>query len=271
MASEEQQIELPKSSYLNKIRNISSFKDFSEKLKGKIEIWRRNASFIIHDWMISMVYGKHKKNVFGFHIDQEDIDQLKNILDTSKKDKLSPDHQVKGKRGPPKPDKNLYEQMNKTTTYFEIEKGKYDFFLKKLKPIFKDYLKSPFTVVNLNARVTKPNIELIQDSEGEYRGPDRVHRDGYPPGHFKCMVYLKPLNDACGKVKIEEEVFDSEKPGFAVLFYTEALHHSIPGTSEARYAIEITLQRTLYEVDILKHYPSTPDSKYFYNAYQAYF
>ena len=85
------------------------------------------------------------------------------------------------------------------------------------------------------------------------------------------MIYLKPLNEAYGQVQIEENTFKSKEPGFAVVFNTETLHHAIPGKSEARYAIEITLLRTLVKVDLLKHYPSTPDSKFFNQAYYAYF
>jgi len=240
-----------------------------------------NASFLIHDLLVSLIHGKHRNHVFDFNISHSeagfigsycDVDQLLKVLNSSKQQKISPNHQVKGKRGNPKPDQKLYEGINSTTTYFEIKKTDYyDSLLKKLSPVFKNYLKSPFAIVNLNARMTKPNGHPVYSSDNEQRGPDRLHRDGYPPGHFKCMIYPKPLTKAYGLIKIDGQLFENKKPGSAVLFNPDLLHHSICGTSEMRYAIEITLMRTLVEVDILKHYPSTPDSKYFYQAYQAYF
>ena len=259
-------------SSLSKIKNIKSFVDFKSKVCGKVKVIRRELSFVIHDWVVSLFHGKHRKQIFDFHISHEDVNQLMKRLESSKELKNSHNHQIKEKRGNQKPDQEFYEQMNSSTTWFEIKKNDTDdVFLKKLEPIFKDYLQSPFTIVNVSAWMTNPKIPLIYGSDGEQRGPYRLHRDGYPPGHFKCMVYLKPLIETYGKVQVEEKKFESKKPGFAVLFNTEMLHHGIPGTSEIRYSIEITLMRTLIEVDILKHYPSTPDSKYFYQAFQAYF
>ena len=267
--------------FLSKIKNIKSFADFKEKVRVKVAVCRREASFVIHDWLVSLIHGKHRNNVFDFNISHNeeefsgshlDVDQLLKVLNSSKQQKISANHQVKGKRGNPEPDQNLYEGMDRTTTYFEIKKTDYyDSLLKKLYPVFKDYLKCPFAIVNLNARMTKPNAQSVHSSDGTPRGPDRLHRDGYPPGHFKCMIYPKPLTKAYGQIKIDGQIFESKKPGLAVLFNPDLPHHSISGTSEMRYAIEITLMRTLVEVDILKHYPSTPDSKYFYQPYQAYF
>jgi hypothetical protein len=260
--------EMYKVSFLSKIKNIKSFADFKEKVKEKVIV----KVFASHEQLVSLIYGKHKNNVFDFNISHSDADQLLKVLNLSKQQKASPNQQIKGKRGNSKPDQKVYEGMNITTTYFEIKKTDYyDSLLKKLYPVFKDYLKCPFSIVNLNARMTKPNAKTVYDSDFNARGPDRMHRDGYPSGHFKCMIYPKPLTKAYGQIKIDGKLFENKKPGSAVLFNPDLFHHSTSGKSEMRYAIEITLMRTLVEVDILKHYPSTPDSKYFYHPFKAYF
>ena len=65
-------------------------------------------------------------------------------------------------------------------------------------------------------------------------------------------------------------IFENEKAGSAVFFNPNTLHQSIPGSSEYRYVFEITVMRTVVEVDMLKHYPGTPDSIHLLQAYQAY-
>ena len=99
-------------SFLSKIKNIKSFADFKQKVSHKVGVCRRNASFVIHDWLVSLIHGEHRNNVFDFnvsHIEAEfigshlDVDQLLKVLDSSKQQKVSPNHQVKGKRGNEKP------------------------------------------------------------------------------------------------------------------------------------------------------------------------
>lgn len=281
--------DIPKKvSFISRIKNIKSFSDFKQKVINRVEHCRTNASFEIHDWLVSSIHGKHRNNVFDFNVSQNgtgsigpnlDLDKLLKILDSSKKEILSPNQQVKIKKGNgyrkhnnAKPDLTFYEEMNKTTKYFEIKKTDYyDSLLKSLYPVFKGFLNSPFAIVNMNARMTQANAGPVLSSAGEPRGPDRLHRDGYPPGHFKCMIYPKPLTKEYGQITINGKTFESSKPGLAVVFNPDLPHYATCGTSETRYAIEITLLRTLFEVDILKHYPSTPDSTYFYQPYRAYF
>ena len=57
------------------------------------------------------------------------------------------------------------------------------------------------------------------DLNHDARGPNRLHKDGYPAGHFKCMIYIKPLNESHGKLQIEGEIFESEEPGFSLIFH----------------------------------------------------
>ena len=168
-------------------------------------------------------------------------------------------------------DKELSGRMFADQTWFEVKRNVvYDNFLKEMEPIFRNFLKSPFAIVSLTAWKTKPDMDVSHDSDDNRRGPNILHRDGYPPGHFKCMVYLGPLNDACGRVQVEGEIIESERPGCSVIFDQERLHQSLPGNSEDRYCFEITVMRTIVEVDTLKYYPSAPSSIHLLQAYQAY-
>jgi hypothetical protein len=262
--------ELQKVPISKKLTNIQSFADLRGKISRKIERIKKNTTFTINEWLVSLLYGNSIDPFFVFQTSPEDVERIRKVLDSSKQLKQS-NSQAKRKRGNQQTDQDLYAKMNMSQTWFEIKRNDiYDDFFMKIKPIIGKYLKSPFVIVNLNAWKTKPNMEVAQDSGGNTRGPNRLHKDGMPAGHFKCMIYIKPLNDAYGKVQIGERIFESEKPGFSLIFNTEGFHQSIPGDSEDRYVFEITIMRTIVEVDLLKYYPGTPDSIHLLQAYHAY-
>jgi hypothetical protein len=261
--------EMEKRSFLTKIRNIS-FGHFRLTFVWMLLFIRRGASFAIHEWLVSLFYGKNIPTVFTFQTSPADIQQIQEVLDCSKQLKQS-NHITRGKRGNQQVSQEMHNLLSVNQTWFEIKKNVfYDKLIEKNKHVFRSYLKSPFTVVNLNAWKTKPNMEVAHDSYGTARGPNRLHKDGMPAGHFKCMIYLKPLNDSYGKVQIGKEIYESEKPGFSLVFNTEQWHQSIPGSSKDRYVLELTLMRTLVDVDILKYYPGTPNTIHLLQAYQAY-
>ena len=265
---------LKKPSFLQKLRNIKSLADFKEKFNRKIYNIRRNASFVVHEWIVSLFYAEDIEPPFIFHTSPEDVDQIINILDSLKQLKFL-DLTEKSRRSIPdlqlKNNKELYDALNINQTWFEIKKNiTYDNFLKKMEPFLRNFLKSPFVIVSLTAWKTKPNVEVLYDSDGNLRGVNNLHTDGYPPGHFKCMVYLKPLNEACGMVQIEEKIIQSERPGCTVIFDQNKPHRCIPGKTEDRYCLEITVMRTLVEIDTLKYYPSAPASVHLLQPYQAY-
>ena len=79
-------------SFLSKIKNIKSFADFKQKVSDKVGVCRRNASFVIHDWLVSLIHRKHRNNVFDFNVSHcgagfigshEDADQLVKVLGSS--------------------------------------------------------------------------------------------------------------------------------------------------------------------------------------------
>ena len=242
---------------VKKIRNIKSFRDLLTKIGNKINYIRRNGTFAINNWIVSLIYGKVAPCEV-FHTSLEDVEEIKKVLDSSKEVKLS-NNPSKGKVGN-QLDQKLYDTMNNEQTWFEVKKSPFfDNYFKKIKPFIKSYLKSPFLIVHLNAWKTKPNMKQYFDSDGYQRGPNRMHNDGYPPGHYKCMVYLQPLDSLSGKFQFEEKIFESEKAGLSVLFNNNLKHQSITGSSKYRYCLEITLMRTVIEVDMLKCYEGSAD------------
>ncbi len=259
-----------KSSFLQKVSNIKSFGDFKKKFCRKIDWIRRDTSFVMHEWMVSLFYGKDIEPPFVFQISPQDVEKIRIMLDSSKQLNFSSVPE-KSKRAPAQMNKELYERVSVDQTWFEIKRNVvYDNFLKEMEPIFRNFLKSPFTVVSLTVWKTRPDLGVSLDSDGNRRGPNILHRDGYPPGHFKCIVYLTPLNDVCGRVQVEGEIIESEIPGCSVIFDQDRLHRSMPGKSEDRYCFEITVMRTLVEVDMLMYYPGAPSSQHLLQAYHAY-
>ena len=253
---------------VKKIRNIKSFRDLLTKIGNKINYIRRNGTFAINNWIVSLIYGKVAPYEV-FHTSLEDVEEIKKVLDSSKEVKLS-NNPSKGKVGN-QLDQKLYDTMNNEQTWFEVKKSPFfDNYFKKIKPFIKSYLKSPFLIVHLNAWKTKPNMKQYFDSDGYQRGPNRMHNDGYPPGHYKCMVYLQPLDSLSGKFQFEEKIFESEKAGLSVLFNNNLKHQSITGSSKYRYCLEITLMRTVIEVDMLKCYEGSADDTWLSHLHQAY-
>ena len=121
-----------------------------------------------------------------------------------------------------------FDEANISQTWFEIKRNIiFDVLIKKIEPKLREYLKSPFSVVNINAWKTKSEMKVMYDSDGNPRGPNRIHNDGYPPGHYKCIIYLKPLNEEFGKLQIEDKIIESEKPGCAIVFNQNLYHQAL--------------------------------------------
>ena len=263
-----------KVSIVQKIKSIKSFADLMKKIHQK---FLKNASFVINNKVVCMIYGKKIMPYHGFQIDIEDAEKLLNHLNSSKKLKRT-GAKTKGKRSEQQKSEEfnelsleMFNETNLYQTWFEIKRHIiFDELINKIKPNLSEYLKSPFSVVNINAWKTKAEMKVMYDSDGNPRGPNRIHNDGYPPGHYKCIIYLKPLNEEFGKLQIEDKIIESEKPGCAVVFNQNLYHQAIPGKSGARVLLELTFMRTIIKVDMLKYYPGTPDSLYLEQAYQAY-
>lgn len=257
-----------KRSLFTKIRDVKSFDDLLKKIGNKINHYRQHGTFIIHNLIVRSIYGETEVYDY-FQVSDEDVLKIRKELDSSKELKLS-NNPSKGKVGN-NLDEELYAFMNQEQTWFEIKKNSFfDDFLNKIKPSIKKFLKSPFIVVHLNAWKTRPNMRKYFDADGNQRGPNRMHRDGYPPGHFKCLIYLQPLDKYFGTLQVTDKVFESKRAGFTAMFNPNYEHQSITGSSNYRYVLELTLMRTITEVDMLKYYEGTVDDKWFSHALRAY-
>ena len=101
-------------------------------------------------------------------------------------------------------------------------------FTKKLFPKFKEYLMSNFSIVNLRAWKNLPNAYTVKSESGQERGTHRVHRDGFPPGHIKCMIYLQPLDEDHGFFELDEKKIDSlSKDLTSIMKFIEKLNKSL--------------------------------------------
>ena len=107
-----------------------------------------------------------------------------------------------------------------------------------LEILIKPIIKSPFMFVNTRAWTTLFNTERF--------GPNAPHYDGFYPGHLKIMIYCSGLNNKSGMLQIDKHILKDYKSGTCVLFKnSDILHSGIPGESEPRYVVEITVARTL--------------------------
>jgi hypothetical protein len=107
-----------------------------------------------------------------------------------------------------------------------------------LEELIKPIIKSPFMFVNTRAWTTIFNTERF--------GPNAPHYDGFYPGHLKIMIYCSGLNKKSGMLQIDKQILKDYRSGTCVLFKnSDILHSGIPGESEPRYVVEVTVARTL--------------------------
>jgi len=227
-------------------------------------------SFALHNRLVLLVYGEMKKPYTTFHIDldfsrkiQQHLDSLGEvrIFNNPSRQKIGNSHSSLNKFA------GLYEMMNTHFRYLDVRKHEIlDQLLTDISPACREFCGSPFIFVSASAWKTKPNVPVLD------RGPTRMHRDGYAPGHFKCIVYVMALNKDRGLFKIETELISSENPGLAVVFRnSDVSHMAIAGEKYERYTLDLTMMRTLKQCDQLRHYPGTCDDRHLALPHYAYF
>jgi len=112
----------------------------------------------------------------------------------------------------------------------------------QLRKIFREYIKSPFAIVNSRAWSTYP-------SSVEF-GPTAPHKDGFEPGHLKIMVYPEGLCEDAGYLVLADQKLINFSPGTCIAFLnSDVLHNAVPGKSRDRLCVEITIQRTFIDID----------------------
>ena len=99
------------------------------------------------------------------------------------------------------------------------------------------YYKSPVSVMNITAKLVTPGASLY--------GMCKPHRDGFPEGCTKVLIYPQGLDKEKGLLEIEGATVEGP-PGLLVAFNSSKyIHRAIPGLSENRLAIEISLMRSI--------------------------
>ena len=252
-------------------------------IKNKLARFMRIYGFSIHEKIVKFFYGDFPK-MHLFHVDKKNLELLKKIIPSLKKIKFSNYNNQKDFKNSKilkkkswifnKRDQFVYDQFDQTQEWFDIEDNQeIKNFIKSLFPLFKKYLKSHFSVVNLRVWNNLPNGQPVVGRNEKIRGTYRDHTDGFPPGHVIVMIYLIPLDNEHGYFIIEHEAIKDKESGLGIIFRnSDVLHRAVSGTKNNRYVLELTLQRTLFKVDQLKYsYPSTPDTMYLLGPLQAYF
>ena len=111
-----------------------------------------------------------------------------------------------------------------------------------------EFINSPYAFVNSHAWKTYPNSKSW--------GPNSLHTDHFEAGHLKIMIYPNGLNGKNGGFYLQNNgEFSNCPPGYCICFKNSDVNHNgIPGYSEDRISIEVTIQRTF------AYLPQTNDS-----------
>ena len=159
-----------------------------------------------------------------------------------------------------RPDK--YKALDENLIIFNFEMSDLiQKFHQSLREPLANYVKSPFSILNTRAWVTKPGSVNV--------GPNAQHTDGFAPGHLKLMIYLTPLNDDFGKLSIDNKLLTSASAGACVIFKnSDVLHNGIPGLKYPRICIEITLLRSF--INCQQFHDSHPNGKHYFNLSTPY-
>ena len=247
------------------------------RTKRKIFYIKNNYSFHINNFITNFIYGKVSIKCHEFKTLKTDVDEFIKILINSKELGFLNEEENKfqfyqRKRFQNNPlQHEAYKDMGIYTKWFKLSDSEFiNGYLKKIIPIIKDNIKSPCSIVNLRAWKSLPNSKPTF-FKGRKRGAFRMHTDKFPPGHFKCMIYLNPLNEKYGEFQIEEKKIQSETSGTSILFgNSDYNHQAITGTENDRFVIEITIMRTFVKVNELKYSYGSPNTTYLKNAFFAY-
>ena len=264
------------------MKYYSMFAYIKRGIKNRLIIFNRKYGYFIHDKIVTFFFGNIDK-IIHFNIDQETCKKLNQSVNGLKKIKFSNYENHKDFKNYKilekktwiynKKDKFVYDQFDKTQDWFDIEDNEHiKYFVKSLFPKIKDYLKSHFSIVNIRVWNNIPNSPVVIGRENKTRGTYRNHKDGFPPGHIKLMVYLNPLDDDHGYFIYDENIVKTKNSGLVIAFKNSDIwHRAVPGKKKNRRVIELTILRTLKKVDEFKFfYPSSPDTMYLIGPLHAY-
>ncbi len=240
----------------------TKFKKFKKLIKfflAKLKTFLSSElTFKKHYHTVIKTFGEEKRDFYIFHLPSDLVLKLNNLIDSL--DETSIDDFLK--KNPLKISTNFSNDTvsklihNNRYLNLGMDVKKYPALIELLaycKKILEKELFSPFAFVGIRAWETYPKSSNF--------GPNAMHKDGFDPGHSKIMVYLNPLNDDFGKLRIEDRVIEQDRPS-ALWFKNSELNHSgVPGFKEKRRVLEITLMNTLEDLSeknylnfVLPHY-----------------
>jgi len=196
-------------------------------------------SFKSHNDLINKTYGEIEDFCY-FQLDEHLLVKLRDYLKKTSltclasSNKIGNDYLILSDYK----NSNKIKEIDDNLIHFKLTKCKvieelHNFIRNKVK----NYIKSPFSFVNTRAWVTKPNTTSV--------GPNKPHKDGFPPGHLKVMIYITPLSKDYGRFWIEKKILSDQKPGFCFVFKnSDFLHSGLPGHKFNRICLEVTIFRS---------------------------
>ena len=201
-----------------------------------------NTAFIIHNLAVENSYGKPARTALG-NISESlilELSEMLKLLGTQLLGKMN--RNTKSDLLLLPPEQHDLTNVNKNLKVYPVHdlKPNHPIILKlhkELREIFSKDIRSPFVIVNTRCWRTIPLAKRI--------GSNKLHNDGFMPGHMKIMVYLTPLDDQHGFLQIENNEIKSKPRGTAILFQnSDILHSGVPGNKFDRISFEVTLMRT---------------------------
>jgi len=201
-----------------------------------------DTAFSVHNLAVENSYGKPAKMAIG-NISESlilELSEMLKLLGTQPLNKMNQNTKSDLLLLPPK-ERDL-TNVNKNLKVYPVHDLKPNNPLilklhKELRNIFSKDIRSPFVSVNTRCWQTIPLAKRI--------GSNKLHNDGFMPGHMKIMVYLQPLDDEHGFLQVENKEIKNKPRGTAILFQnSDVLHSGVPGNKFDRISFEVTLMKT---------------------------
>lgn len=203
----------------------------------------------------------------SFELQENELQALRVLFEAARKVPISGEDCSAGLHHSKRFAANVYEQLNKNHNYRDFA-GLEEQVLEILRPHFlliRAGVKSPFRIINIRAWETVPEASKF--------GPNDWHKDGFPQGHLKIMVYLDGLGGRQGKLEVEGFEDLAGPPGLCVLFRnSDVLHRATPPESseDSRPVVELTLQRLLAEPNETAPMIGAPNDRHLLSPFLAY-
>jgi len=201
----------------------------------------KHLSFRLYDDLVSRNF-EYPQNTSTFNLSSDDLQEMQREF-KSAQDIVFTTKSAPFYFGSKLSSEKCFE-LNKNNQYKEgkdFEPCVRKFVLKNSK-FLRAAIGPPFAVVNIRAWEMRANSSSF--------GPAAWHKDGFAEGHLKIMIYLSELSEEGGGIQFEHCAPVHSPPGYVLVFRNSDLsHRAIPGKNFSRQLVEITVQRSLIELD----------------------